>query len=97
MLNERGSTISSSYAEEEARRNILLKRPKCLSEFQSVIRGVTVVVGIDRDIPLEVAAKDRPILTTAIDQECSHLLTGDKRDFGHLFGVEVEGNKNSLP
>jgi predicted nucleic acid-binding protein len=31
-------------------------------------------------------AKDAPILAAAIDARCDWLVTGDRRDFGHLFG-----------
>lgn len=33
--------------------------------------------------------KDRPILATAISEGCDILLTGDKRDFGHLFDQTI--------
>ncbi len=35
--------------------------------------------------------KDKPILAAAIAAGCAYLLTGDKRDFGHLYGKAVEG------
>ena len=42
------------------------------------------------DIPVELKAKDIPILGGAIALQCTHLLTGDKKDFGFLFGKQVE-------
>ena len=42
-------------------------------------------------ITVEIPSKDRPILATAILQGCDYLVTGDKRDFGHLFGQVVGG------
>jgi predicted nucleic acid-binding protein len=36
-------------------------------------------------------AKDAPILAAAIDARCDWLVTGDRRDFGHLFGTEQRG------
>jgi hypothetical protein len=35
--------------------------------------------------------KDRPILASAIAGECAYLVTGDRKDFGHLFGQTIEG------
>ena len=39
----------------------------------------------------ELPAKDRPVLLTAAAAGCSHLLTGDKRHFGPLWGHAVAG------
>ena len=36
-------------------------------------------------------AKDAPILLAAIQSQSTHLLTGDKRHFGPLYGQVVEG------
>jgi len=41
------------------------------------------------DVPVEMKAKDIPILGGAIALQCSHLLTGDKKDFGFLFSKKV--------
>lgn len=41
------------------------------------------------DLPVTVKEKDVPILAGAVAQECTHLLTGDKKDFGFLFGESV--------
>src|SRR5437762_9609173 len=44
-------------------------------------------------LPKRVAltVKDQPILRAAIHANCSHLLTGDRRHFGALFGRSVKG------
>jgi predicted nucleic acid-binding protein len=41
--------------------------------------------------------KDLPILGGAIDGQATHLLTGDERDFGELFGKTIEGVKIVSP
>ncbi len=43
------------------------------------------------DPGVEIAVKDQPILCGAIAAEADYLLTGDKKDFGHLFGRCVSG------
>ena len=43
------------------------------------------------DLPVTIKSKDVPILGSAIAQQCTYLLTGDKRDFGFLFGQTVAG------
>ena len=35
--------------------------------------------------------KDLPILAAAIAARASALVTGDRRDFGHLYGTTIEG------
>lgn len=45
------------------------------------------------DPGVTLADKDRPILCGAISGSADYLLTGDKRDFGHLFGKTVRGVK----
>ncbi|AFZ33706.1 hypothetical protein Sta7437_0085 [Stanieria cyanosphaera PCC 7437] len=42
------------------------------------------------NLPVEINSKDIPILGGAIAQKCTHLLTGDKKDFGFPFGKRVE-------
>ena len=41
------------------------------------------------NIPVELESKDVPILGGAIAQQCTHLLTGDRKDFGFLYGKRV--------
>lgn len=91
LLGATAELASSDYAREEAFRNILAKRRGWLEGFESICRRVTFSGGVDRAVPVEIAEKDRPILATAILLRTDYLLTGDKRDFGHLFGQEVEG------
>jgi predicted nucleic acid-binding protein len=43
------------------------------------------------DLGVRLAAKDQPILCGAVAGEAEYLLTGDKKDFGHLFGKSVGG------
>ena len=44
------------------------------------------------DFPAGVfAKKDRPILLAAIQAQATHLLTGDKRHFGSLYGQSISG------
>lgn len=91
-LSENHSLITSDYAREEAIRNIRAKRSDWKYGFATVMVSVNVVQSIDRAIDgLEIAQKDRPILATAIAENCERLITGDKRDFGHLFQTTVHG------
>ncbi len=47
------------------------------------MQSLTVVPsGTGRGCPLELPVKDRPIFESALRVKATHLLTGDKRDFG---------------
>jgi len=85
--------LTSPYALEEARRNCQDAEQR--GRLEDLIRAVEVV----RDPPLDrslaalepIPEKDRPILQAALTAHATHLVTGDRRAFGHLFGREVRG------
>ncbi|MCC6680833.1 MAG: DNA-binding protein [Phycisphaeraceae bacterium] len=91
LLIERGQAVTSDFAVEEARRNVLLKRPNWSDDLSALLAQVQIVPSIQFDLPVELVAKDQPILCTAIRCGCGYLATGDRRDFGHLFGHTIEG------
>jgi len=100
--DQRVELISSRYAMEEAARNIAVKFPECVSEFNNVIAGLVLVAEPSRaDSQLAAAqdlpSKDVPILAAAIGAGASILVTGDRRDFGHLYGKTVEGTMVLTP
>ena len=84
--------ITSAYAVEEARRN--LESPDAKRRLDELLARVRVVPeapshALPRDVTL--AEKDQPILKSAIASGARRLLTGDIKDFGHLFGERVMG------
>ncbi len=92
-----GATVASStFAVEEAARNLRLKAPAAESGFVSLMGGITLAGGPDRRT-LEQALrhglpeKDVPILAAAIAIRANLLVTGDRRHFGPLFGKKVGG------
>ena len=91
LLTERGTAVASDLAVEEARRNIVLKRPDWLATFEELLRTVEIVPSAQFPLPVALAAKDVPLLCAAIRSRCRYFVTGDKRDFGHLQGRRVEG------
>ena len=87
--------VSSDYAIEEARRNLTVKSPDALPEWERVRRHCTPSPA-PGDTTLawsatQIATKDAPILAAAIDAGCDWLVTGDRRDFGPLFGSTQRG------
>lgn len=92
--------LSSDYALYEARRNLATKRPDrpaALSNLSARIEIATVPGNLSLPKAIQLDAADRPILTAAIHSRATHLLTGDKRDFGHLMTSRVEGIMIMLP
>ena len=86
--------VTSLLALEEARRNLAAHNREGLVVLDNLIAGMTIVAGTRAgNLPsdIQLADKDAPILTAAIESGCSHLLTGDKRHFGDLFGHNVGG------
>ena len=87
---------SSTFAVEEAARNLRLKAPAEESELVILMGSITLAGGPDRRT-LERASrhglpeKDVPILAAAIAIRANLLVTGDRRHFGRLFGKKVDG------
>jgi hypothetical protein len=84
--------VTSSYALEEALRNLDPERRSRLR----VLRGDVDVIDhrpehLDLPAGVRLPADDRPILGAAIAAGASHLLSGDRRAFGELYGRRVEG------
>lgn len=95
------TAASSTFAVEEAARNLRLKAPTAESEFVDLIEKITLAGGPDRRA-LERASKHRlpekdvPILGAAIAMRANILVTGDRRHFGPLFGQKI-GSVEILP
>jgi len=83
--------ISSAYAREEAERNLEAAQRVRLAMLMTHVR--IVADAPPRGLPAGVALrlKDRPILAAAIAAGATHLVTGDRRDFGAYFGETIEG------
>ncbi len=86
--------LTSSYAIEEARRN--LDRADQVADLAKLVGAVSIietteaVPSVNRE-PHGLPEKDQPILWAAIDCGASHLVTGDVRHFGHLLDSVVQG------
>ncbi|HKJ91212.1 MAG TPA: hypothetical protein VJ960_08780 [Oceanipulchritudo sp.] len=97
LLKAKAILITSDYTHIEAQRNLDAKRPQWRNGLPDVMSGIETVPSVDAPVPAEINDKDRPILATAIKYCCDILLTGDKRDFGHLFGQTVSRTKVLSP
>ncbi len=79
---------SSSYAMEEARRNLERKFPESLEQLERI--GTTLSLTEhhpDYRFPSGLARKDQPIFQAAMACRADYLLTGDLKDFGSFMNA----------
>jgi uncharacterized protein len=83
--------LSSSYALEEARRN--LETPAQRGRLTRLRRKLRLVEAEHFTLPrgVRLPEKDLPILLAAIDGGATHLLTGDWEHFGPYYRQEIAG------
>jgi predicted nucleic acid-binding protein len=91
LITTRAIPITSDYALEEAARNVTIKRPDWIEGLDAIIPKIEIIGTCRFDLPVDLVEKDVPILCSAIQNKCDYLVTGDKRDFGHLYGRNVKG------
>lgn len=95
----RGVTlVSSRHAVAEAERNLDSDAQR--KRLQGLISGIAFIDAVpEAQLPagVELVAKDVPILMAAIEAHAMHLLTGDRRHFGHLYGKSIKGVKIVTP
>ena len=94
--------LTSAHAQEEARRNLELKSGGFERRLAEVLAQTTVVAEApphlvewaqQQGLPL----KDAPILAAAVRAKADLLVTGDTRDFGHLYGRTMRGTRVVTP
>jgi hypothetical protein len=83
--------VSCDLAVEEASRNLKLKRPDWEENFLQLISRLETAQTILFELPIELEAKDRPILCSAIYSACDLLATGDRRHFGPFYDQTIQG------
>jgi predicted nucleic acid-binding protein len=90
--------LASAHALEEARRNLELKSAGFERRLEQALEHTMVVAEAPvalvewaqaQGLPL----KDAPILAAAVHAHADVLVTGDRRDFGHLFGHALRGTR----
>lgn len=91
LISSKTQAITNEFAVEEARRNIHAKRPQWIDSFEALQHSIKIVSSVTFSLPVDLPSKDVPILCTAIKQKCHFLVTGDKKDFGHLYGQTIQG------
>ena len=92
--------VTSVWAVEEARRNLVIQRRERLAVLEELLSRVTLITTSttgSTEPCVKLADKDVPILQAAIESGCNVLLTGDKQHFGALYGQEIEGVLVQMP
>lgn len=92
-LKKHAVLLTNAYAKTEAERNVGAKMPKRLAAHQEFANALELGPLQLFELEVKLAEKDRPILCGAIAAHADYLLTGDKKDFGHLFGRTIRGVK----
>ena len=84
--------LASEYVIEEARRN--LEDVEARVRLQGLAGRLRIVPEqLETLLPagLSLREKDRPVLAAALGVHATHLVTGDRRDFGPFLGKTVAG------
>ena len=91
------SVLTSDIACAKARRNLALERPGGLEAFEALLEELELVPSAVFPLPVALDEKDVPLLCAAIRARSDSFVTGDRRDFGHLFGTRVHGTQVITP
>ncbi len=82
--------ITSRYAAAEAERNLDTDAQHVrLRALVQQMQLVDAPAGALLPAGIKIIAKDAPILLAAIEARATHLLTGDRKHFGALYGRKV--------
>ena len=92
-LRRHAALLTNAYARAEAERNIAAKQPTRLAAHEKFVTSLEMVPLRLFDPGVKLVEKDQPILCGAIEGSVDFLLTGNKKDFGHLYGKPVRGVK----
>ena len=87
--------LSSSYAIEEARRNLAAAEQR--ERLQHLVESLEIVEALQARIQTTLPEKDQPILAAAVAGRATHLITGDVKHFGEFFGKTLAGVMVLLP
>jgi hypothetical protein len=80
--------VTSSLAVEEARRNLEAKFPSAVAHRDAIPESIALVpTVIEESCPTDLPKKDAPIFLSAAGSRCTHLLTGDRKDFGRFMNA----------
>jgi hypothetical protein len=85
------SVVVNEHVWEEARRNIAMKRPGLTDSLEELKGRFLFSSKMAPVTNSHLPDDDQPVLGGAVAARCSHLWTGDKCHFGHLYGKTISG------
>ena len=90
--------ITSNYVMGEVQRN--LHQAIQIDRLRGLMRAVQIMsFGELPDVPEAklLPEKDRPVLAGAVKAKADHLISGDKKHFGPLYGRRIHGVRITAP
>jgi predicted nucleic acid-binding protein len=82
--------LSSSYAIEEARRNLAAAEQR--GRLQHLVEALEILDSLPAArLQTTLPEKDQPILAAAVAGRATHWITGDMKHFGEFFGKPLVG------
>jgi uncharacterized protein len=81
--------LSSSYAIEEAKRNLAAAEQR--HRLQHLLEDLEILETHAARLQTNLPEKDQPILAAAVAGRATHLITGDVKHFGEFFGKTLGG------
>jgi len=87
----RAELITSAYALVEAERHLDATQRRRLADVVEKVEIVPDAPADDLPPGIALRSKDAPILAAAIAATVTHLITGDRRDFGKHYGELIGG------
>jgi len=85
------TVVVNEHVWEEARRNITMKRPRLANNLEELKSNFHFSSKMEPVANCHLPDDDQPVLGGAVAARCSHLWTGDKRHFGHLYKKTISG------
>jgi len=95
---ERVRLVTPSFVMGEVQRN--LHQVSQIERLRVLMRSVQILpLEALPDLPEAIALpeKDRPVLAGAVQAQADHLVSGDKRHFGPLYGKSIHGVRITAP
>ena len=83
------TVVINEHVWEEALRNTAMKRPGLAGNLEKLKTSFHISSKMTTITNCKLPDNDQPVLGGAVAAGCSHLWTGDKRHFGHLYGKTI--------
>jgi len=86
--------LTSQHAIFEAQRNLSVKSPKRVADFEKILKTIHRVSDASPNLVAKAGSfglpeNDAPILAAAVAAAADMLVTGDRKHFAHLYGTVV--------